>query len=198
MAIKIYKRNTAGRRNMSVVKSDMITDQKPEKSLLARRNSRGAGRSGGKISVRHQGGGHKQRYRMVDFLQNKFGIQGIVVSIEKDPVRSAFIALINYIDGEWNTYKTFEDAWKRPVFKYSTYEAPLPKVDNIIPASKLPENIEEIPDDILNWAIRCSVTNKPFRILKQELEFYRKHNLPIPKKHPDQRHLDRLALRNQR
>jgi hypothetical protein len=83
-------------------------------------------------------------------------------------------------------------------FKWSDYEAPLPKVDNIIPASKLPENIEEIPDDILNWAIRCSITNKPFRILKQELEFYRKHNLPIPKKHPDQRHLDRLALRNQR
>lgn len=105
---------------------------------------------------------------------------------------------INYIDGEWNTYKTFDDAWKRLVFKYSTYEAPLPKVDNIIPASKLPENIEEIPDDILNWAIRCSVTNKPFRILRQELEFYRKHNLPIPKKHPDRRHLDRLALRNSR
>jgi hypothetical protein len=83
-------------------------------------------------------------------------------------------------------------------FKWSTYEAPLPKVDNIIPASKLPEDIKDIPDDILNRAIKCSVTNKPFRILKQELNFYRKHNLPIPKKHPDQRHLDRLALRNPR
>jgi large subunit ribosomal protein L2 len=99
MAIKIYKRNAAGRRNMSIVKSDMVTDQKPEKSLLAKR-VRGAGRSGGKISVRHQGGGEKQRYRMVDFKQDKFGVPGVVSSIEKDPARSAFIALINYADGE--------------------------------------------------------------------------------------------------
>lgn len=99
MAIKIYKRNTAGRRNMSIVKSSMITDRKPEKSLLAKRTKK-AGRSGGKISVRHQGGGAKQRYRMVDFMQDKFGIWGRVASIEKDPVRSAFIALINYTDGE--------------------------------------------------------------------------------------------------
>ncbi|MDO9231490.1 MAG: 50S ribosomal protein L2 [bacterium] len=99
MAIKIYKRNTAGRRNMSIVKSSMITDQKPEKSLLAKMTKK-AGRSGGKISVRHQGGGAKQRYRKVDFMQDKFGIWGRVASIEKDPVRSAFIALINYVDGE--------------------------------------------------------------------------------------------------
>lgn len=99
MAIKIYKRNTAGRRNMSIVKSSMITDRKPEKSLLAKMTKK-AGRSGGKISVRHQGGGAKQRYRMVDFMQDKFGIWGRVASIEKDPVRSAFIALINYTDGE--------------------------------------------------------------------------------------------------
>lgn len=99
MAIKIYKRNTAGRRNMSVVKSSMVTDRKPEKSLLAKMNKK-AGRSGGKISVRHQGGGAKQRYRIIDFKQNKFNIWGKVVSIEKDPIRSAFIALINYVDGE--------------------------------------------------------------------------------------------------
>jgi large subunit ribosomal protein L2 len=99
MAIKIYKRNTAGRRNMSIVKSPMITDKKPEKFLLAKRTRR-AGRSGGKISVRHQGGGHKQRYRMIDFAQDKLGIPGKVAAIERDPVRSAFIALINYADGE--------------------------------------------------------------------------------------------------
>jgi large subunit ribosomal protein L2 len=99
MAIKIYKRNTAGRRNMSIVKSEMLTDRKPEKSLLTKQSKK-AGRSGGKISVRHQGGGNKQRYRNVDFLQNKFGIPGKVFSIEKDPFRSAFIALINYVDGE--------------------------------------------------------------------------------------------------
>jgi len=71
-------------------------------------------------------------------------------------------------------------------------------VDKIIPANKLPENIADIPDDILNWAIECEITKKPFRIIKEELEFYRKHNLPIPRRHPDQRHLDRMSLRNPR
>ena len=99
MAIKIYKRNNAGRRNMSIVKSDMITDKKPEKSLLAKKVSK-AGRSHGKISVRHQGGGHKQRYRLVDFMQNKINISGKVAAVERDPNRSAFIALIHYKDGE--------------------------------------------------------------------------------------------------
>jgi len=99
MAIKIYKRNNAGRRNMSVVKSETVTDKKPEKFLLASKKSK-AGRSGGKISVRHQGGGHKQRYRLIDFRQDKFGIPGRIASIERDPNRSAFIALIHYIDGE--------------------------------------------------------------------------------------------------
>ena len=83
-------------------------------------------------------------------------------------------------------------------FNWSDYEAPFPKVDKIIPADKLPENIKGIPDDILNWAIECEVTKKPFRIIKQELEFYRKHDLPIPRRHPDQRHLDRMSLRNPR
>ena len=87
---------------------------------------------------------------------------------------------------------------KSQKFNWSDYEAPLPKVDKIIPASKLPENIADIPDDILNWAIECEVSKKPFRIISQELNFYRKHNLPIPKRHPDQRHLDRMKLRNPR
>ena len=99
MAIKIYKKNTAGRRNMSIVKSDIVANKKPEKSLLAPLKSR-AGRSGGKISVRHQGGGHKQRYRIIDFKQDKFDIPGKIAAIERDPVRSAFIALVNYKDGE--------------------------------------------------------------------------------------------------
>ncbi len=93
-----------------------------------------------------------------------------------------------------------KDAWKadRGTFNWSTYEAPFPKVEKIIPASKLPENIADIPDDILNWAIECEVTKKPFKIIKEELAFYRKHNLPIPRRHPDQRHLDRMSLRNPR
>ena len=99
MAIKVYKRNTAGRRNMSIVKSSLLTKNKPEKSLLAKKKSK-AGRSGGKIAVRHQGGGHKQRYRVIDFKQDKFGVPGTVATIERDPCRSGFIALINYADGE--------------------------------------------------------------------------------------------------
>ena len=99
MSIKVYKKNTAGRRNMSIVKSAMITDKKPEKFLLEKR-TRKAGRSGGKISVRHKGSGNKQRYRKVDFLQNKFGVPGKIAFIEKDPVRSAFIALVHYADGD--------------------------------------------------------------------------------------------------
>ncbi len=83
-------------------------------------------------------------------------------------------------------------------FNWSDYETPFPKVDKVIPAKLLPDNIKEIPDDILNRAVECEVTNKPFRIIKQELDFYRKHNLPIPRRHPDQRHLDRMALRNPR
>ncbi len=86
----------------------------------------------------------------------------------------------------------------KATFNWSTYENPRPEVSKIIPAAKLPADIEEIPDDILNWAIDCEVTGKPFRIIKQELEFYRKHSLPIPKRHPDQRHLDRISLRNPR
>jgi hypothetical protein len=62
----------------------------------------------------------------------------------------------------------------------------------------LPADIKDIPDDILNWAVECEVTSKPFRIIKQELDFYRKHSLPIPRRHPDQRHLDRMSLRNPR
>ena len=83
-------------------------------------------------------------------------------------------------------------------FRWSDYEPPFPKVERIIPANKLPASIEDIPDDILNWAIQCEVTGKPFRIVKQELDFYRKYHLPIPRRHPDRRHLDRMALRNPR
>ncbi|HEX8973938.1 MAG TPA: 50S ribosomal protein L2 [Patescibacteria group bacterium] len=99
MAIKVYKKNTAGRRNMSVVKPDDLTDKKPEKALLAKLTKK-SGRSNGKISVRHHGGGHKRRYRMVDFRQQKFDVAGKIVAIEKDPNRSALIALISYADGD--------------------------------------------------------------------------------------------------
>ncbi|MBU1911074.1 hypothetical protein KKG16_01525 [Patescibacteria group bacterium] len=74
----------------------------------------------------------------------------------------------------------------------------IPEVEKIIPANKLPDSIEDIPDDVLNWAIKCEVTSKPFRIIKQELDFYRKMKLPIPHLHPDERHKRRLLSRNPR
>ena len=83
-------------------------------------------------------------------------------------------------------------------FNYSDYQNPAPIVSKTIPANKLPDDIKDIPDDILNWAILCEITNKPFRIIKPELEFYRKNDLSIPRRHPDQRHMDRMKLRNPR
>ncbi len=74
----------------------------------------------------------------------------------------------------------------------------MPKVDKIIPASQLPDSIDDIPDDILNWAIECEATKRPFKIIKQELEFYRQMRLPVPHFHPDERHRRRMALRNPR
>lgn len=73
-----------------------------------------------------------------------------------------------------------------------------PQVVKIIKAKDLPDTIEEIPDDILNWAIECEVTKRPFKIIKQELDFYRRMQLPIPHLHPDERHRKRMALRNPR
>jgi hypothetical protein len=83
------------------------------------------------------------------------------------------------------------------IFNWSDYEQPIPNVEKIIPANKLPNYINDIPDDILNWAIKCEITNRPFKIMKLELDFYRKHGLSIPRKHPDIRHLDRMKLKNE-
>ncbi len=72
------------------------------------------------------------------------------------------------------------------------------QVEKVIPAAQLPSTIDDIPDDILNWAIQCEATGKPYRIIKQELAFYRKMKLPIPRLHPDERHRRLVALRNPR
>jgi hypothetical protein len=81
---------------------------------------------------------------------------------------------------------------------WSDLEDEVPNVEKVIPAEHLPDKIDDIPDDILNWAIRCKATNRPFRIIAQELDFYRKMRLPIPHFHPDERHRQRMALRNPR
>ena len=100
MAIRKYKPTTPGRRDMSVSDFANITTDKPEKSLT-RPNPKKAGRNvNGRITTRHQGGGHKQRYRVIDFRRNKDGIPAKVATIEYDPNRSARIALLHYVDGE--------------------------------------------------------------------------------------------------
>ena len=100
MSIRLYKSYTPGTRNRALSSFDEITKVKPEKSLI-QKNHRQKGRNNrGVITVRHRGGGHKRRYRMIDFKRKKYGIIGIVSAIEYDPNRNAQIALINYIDGE--------------------------------------------------------------------------------------------------
>lgn len=99
MAIKVYKRNTSARRNMSILKPEQISRSKPEKALTTKMNYK-AGRSAGKISVRHKGGRVKRLFRQIDFKQDKFDIEGKITAIERDPNRSSLIALITYADGE--------------------------------------------------------------------------------------------------
>ena len=100
MAVRKYKPTSNGRRNMSVLTFDEITTDTPEKSLLAPKNSKGGRNNTGHITVRHQGGGAKRQYRIIDFKRNKDGIPATVKTIEYDPNRSANIALLAYADGE--------------------------------------------------------------------------------------------------
>ena len=100
MPIKNYKPNTPGTRGMSTLINTEITKKTPTKSLLVKKSKTGGRNNQGKITVRHIGGGARQKYRLIDFKRNKDGIEGRVASIEYDPNRSANIALINYADGE--------------------------------------------------------------------------------------------------
>ena len=100
MAIKRYKPTSNGRRNMSTLTNDEITTSTPEKTLLSPLKKRAGRNNQGRMTVRHQGGGHKRQYRVIDFRRNKDGIPGRVATIEYDPNRSANIALIHYADGE--------------------------------------------------------------------------------------------------
>jgi large subunit ribosomal protein L2 len=100
MPIKVYKPTSPGRRGMSVSSFEEITRSTPERSLLRPLKKRAGRNFRGKITVRHRGGGHKRRYRVIDFKRDKFGVPGRVDSIEYDPNRSARIALVVYADGE--------------------------------------------------------------------------------------------------
>ena len=100
MPIKKFKPTTNGRRGMSALTNDGLTKKAPEKSLLAKKTKTGGRNNSGRLTVRHIGGGEKQKYRIIDFKRNKTGVTGKVVSIEYDPNRNANIALISYKDGE--------------------------------------------------------------------------------------------------
>jgi large subunit ribosomal protein L2 len=100
MGVKEYKPTSAGRRFMSGLTFDEISKDKPEKSLLKPIKKTGGRNHSGKITTRHIGGGHKRRFRMIDFKRDKYEILGKVAGVEYDPNRSANIALIHYIDGE--------------------------------------------------------------------------------------------------
>lgn len=101
MGIKYYKPTSPGRRDMSVPDfSELSPDKHPEKRLLKGKSRSGGRNNNGRVTVRFRGGGHKQRYRKVDYRRDKIGIPAKVASIEYDPNRSARIALLNYADGE--------------------------------------------------------------------------------------------------
>jgi len=100
MGVKEYKPTSPGRRFMSGLTFEEITKKKPEKALLTKVKKTGGRNSSGKITTRHIGGGHKRRFRIIDFKRDKFEIPGKISGIEYDPNRSANIALINYVDGE--------------------------------------------------------------------------------------------------
>jgi len=100
MAIKIYRPTSPGRRNMSVSTFEEITRAEPERSLLAPLRKKSGRNNRGVVTMRHRGGGHKRRYRIIDFRRDKHGVAGKIESIEYDPNRSARIALVIYSDGE--------------------------------------------------------------------------------------------------
>jgi len=100
MPIKVYKPTTAARRNSSVNAYVEVTTNKPEKSLIERRKKTGGRNHTGWITCRHIGGGNKQFYRRIDFKRTKDGVKAVVQSVEYDPNRSTYIALVQYADGE--------------------------------------------------------------------------------------------------
>ncbi|GGL63552.1 50S ribosomal protein L2 [Sporolactobacillus putidus] len=100
MPLKKYKPTSNGRRNMSSLDFAEITTNTPEKSLLKALPKKAGRNNQGKLTVRHQGGGHKRQYRIIDFKRNKDGVPGRIATIEYDPNRTANIALVHYADGE--------------------------------------------------------------------------------------------------
>ncbi|MEX0793749.1 MAG: 50S ribosomal protein L2 [Pirellulaceae bacterium] len=149
MGIRIYKPTSAGRRNASVSDfAELTKDAKPEKSLLRKLTKTGGRNNQGKITVRHRGGGHKRRYRVIDFRRAKDGIPAKVDSIQYDPNRSARIALLHYADGE-KRYILAPDGLKQGQMVHNGPEAAA-TLGNCLPLKNIPmgttiHNIEMRP-----------------------------------------------------
>jgi large subunit ribosomal protein L2 len=137
MSVRKLKPITPGQRFRVVNGFDAITTDKPEKSLLAPKKRSGGRNSQGKMTMRYKGGGHKKRYRIIDFKRNKTGIPGEVMSIEYDPNRTAFIALLNYQDGE-KRYIIAQNGLQVGQKLLSGNEGIAPDVGNAMPLSQIP------------------------------------------------------------
>lgn len=136
MAIKKYKPTSNGRRNMTSSDFAEITTSKPEKSLLAPLKNNAGRNNNGRITVRHQGGGHKRQYRLIDFKRNKDNVVAKVATIEYDPNRSANIALLHYEDGV-KTYILAPKGLELGMTVVSGPEADI-KVGNALPLENIP------------------------------------------------------------
>ena len=130
-------------------------------------------------------------------------VQKIIEKMKADGERGEFfpatISPFGYNETLANDYfpLTREEAWKRD-FLWADFEAPLPQAEKIVEAAQLSDDISTVSDEILNIAIKCEVSGRLFLLVKPELEFYKKYNLPLPKRHPDVRYTERMALRNPR
>ncbi len=140
MAIKSFKPYSAGRRFMTVSAFTEITASKPEKSLLAKVTSKGGRNNTGKMTVRHQGGGHKRQYRIIDFKRTKDNIPAKVATIEYDPNRSSRIALLNYADGE-KRYILAPNGLKVGDVVFSGPESDI-KPGNCLPLANIPDGTQ--------------------------------------------------------
>ena len=137
MPVKNYKPTSPGRRDMSVSDFAEITRGRPEKSLTSGRVNKSGGRNNrGRISIWHRGGGHKRRFRAIDFRRNKFGVPAKVAAIEYDPNRSANIALLHYADGE-KRYILAPNGLKVGDLLSSGPESEI-RVGNMMPLTRIP------------------------------------------------------------
>lgn len=137
MSVRKLKPITPGQRFRVVNDFDTITTDKPEKSLLVPLKKTGGRNNQGKMTMRYIGGGHKKKYRIVDFKRNKFGVDAKVVSIEYDPNRTAFIALVQYTDGE-KRYIIAPAGLKVDQTIVSGQENIAPEIGNAMPLSQIP------------------------------------------------------------